>query len=375
MADYIYREYDLSRVRSAGKALTGKVSVSDETVENFRVAHNFRMAHAFPLTIERSSLARLSGQAADTSGRIKRMSSIRKKLANSKLHLDKIQDIAGIRCIMPSMSEVRRVHDHYCQRHGETIKQPIDYILNPKETGYRSVHIVKTYTGSVTQFVGMKVEVQIRTRLQHVWAAAQETIGIITSNDLKGGRGDPRWQRLMAVVSAFVADIERQPIGDFVSHDRRKRRRELQELERELDALRLLRGVKAIAPVAQRRATRGGFFLMAMDADRATIKVIPIQPTTKDARHYFEAQDRGERVQSLMVAVDDMTALMRTYPSYFLDVSDFIQILQTAVDGTHMSMAEDAIAPTVTDSNSSATGFDFLKDGTWRRPRTGQRRG
>lgn len=370
VAEYVRKEFSTRQVREAGKALAAPIGVSDEAVHVFRIAHNFRMAHAFPLVIERQRLSRIGGSDADTSGRIKRMASIRKKLSKTTIRLDQMQDVAGIRCILPDIAAVERVVNHYQNRFSSQIKPAVDYIAQPKETGYRSVHIVKTYDGSRTEFVGMKVEIQVRTRLQHVWAAAQETIGILTANDLKGGEGDGRWQRLMALVSAFIAEVEGQPVGAHVPGSWSLRRTELRGIEAELGALQLLRAVKALRPYAESRVSRGGFFMLSLDADRSTIDVTPMDPYGLDSKRYLEARDRGERVQTLVVAVDDLDALTRTYPSYFLDVSEFVEILEAA-----LSVQPPRPPPPQGPDKHEGQDFSFLRDGAWRRPKTGGRRG
>lgn len=367
VAEFVRKEFSKRQIREAGKALAAPIEVSDEAVQMFRIAHNFRMAHAFPLVIERQRLARISGSDADTSGRIKRMASIRKKLSKTTIHLDQMQDVAGVRCILPDIAAVERVVAKYRENYSGQIKAPVDYIAQPKNTGYRSVHIVKTYDGTRAEFVGMKVEIQVRTRLQHVWAAAQETIGILTANDLKGGQGDGRWQRLMALVSAFISQVEGQPVGEHVPTSWPQRRAELRELEAELGALKLLRAVKALRPYAESKVSRGGFFMLSLDADRSTIDVTPMDPYGQDSKRYLEARDRGERVQTLVVAVDDLEALTRTYPSYFLDVTEFVEILEQALLGTPPR-------PPGPDRHEGHD-FSFLRDGAWRRPKTGGRLG
>lgn len=355
MADHIKMQHSPRDVRAAGKVLAGQLSYTEEVVHYFRVAHNFRMAHAYPLIQERARLSRGAGEGADTSGRIKRMASIRSKLARSGLNLDKMQDLAGIRAILPDMECVRRLVDFYQQRHGDTIKPPVDYIASPKETGYRSVHIVKTHQGPRDEFNGMKVEIQIRTRLQHVWAAAQETVGIVTKNNLKGGEGDPRWQRLMGLVSAHMAMVEGQSIGDHFPHDEQARRRELREIAAELGAVQILSGFKALSASRRQTSSRTGFFMLSLDADQEKISVHHIAKIDAGAEEYFRAVEGGERLQSLIVAVDSADALLRTYPSYFLDIGEFLGVLNDALG----------------QSSKSGPDFSFLADRSWRPKRGG----
>ena len=55
-----------------------------------------------------------------------------------------------------------------------------DYVENPKDSGYRSIHYVYKYSSKADKYNGLKIELQIRTKLQHNWATAVETAGAMT---------------------------------------------------------------------------------------------------------------------------------------------------------------------------------------------------
>ena len=50
-----------------------------------------------------------------------------------------------------------------------------------------------------------KVELQLRTRLQHAWATANEIVGTFRREELKSGEGGPDWLRyfVLAVPPAY----------------------------------------------------------------------------------------------------------------------------------------------------------------------------
>ena len=98
------------------------------------------------------------------------------------MQLDRMQDIGGIRAVVNSVDEVRRVHESLIKgRHQHCpVLPPKDYISNPKDDGYRGIHQVFKYdTPQHKELKGMQVEVQIRTKLQHYWATAVETLGVM----------------------------------------------------------------------------------------------------------------------------------------------------------------------------------------------------
>jgi hypothetical protein len=60
---------------------------------------------------------------------------------------------------------------------------------------------------------GLKVEIQIRTTLQHVWATAVETVGTFIQQALKSSQGEAEWLRFFALMATHMALREgRQPV-------------------------------------------------------------------------------------------------------------------------------------------------------------------
>jgi guanosine-3',5'-bis(diphosphate) 3'-pyrophosphohydrolase len=96
------------------------------------------------------------------SGRIKRPYSIWKKMQDKKIPLRNITDIMAIRIITKNIDECYRALDLLCGAytfHPESFK---DYIENPKNNGYQSLH------GVFEVLNHKKIEVQIRTYDMHV---------------------------------------------------------------------------------------------------------------------------------------------------------------------------------------------------------------
>lgn len=91
--------------------------------------------------------------------------------------------------------------------------EPYDYIQNPKPDGYRSHHLVFKYIGKGDDqvFNGRRIEIQVRTRLQHAWATAVEAVGLFRGEDLKGGNGSADWLRLFQLMSSEFAMAENCP--------------------------------------------------------------------------------------------------------------------------------------------------------------------
>lgn len=109
--------------------------------------------------------------------RIKSPESIREKLARRNLPMNfsslesEIYDIAGIRVICSFIDDIYMLADCLLSQDDIKLISRKDYIKNPKENGYRSLHLVV----EVPIFLQnekrlMKVEVQLRTIAMEFWA-------------------------------------------------------------------------------------------------------------------------------------------------------------------------------------------------------------
>lgn len=115
--------------------------------------------------------------------RIKSPSSIIGKLKRKGLPLSlssiegNIFDIAGIRVICSFPDDIYTLAASLCAQDDITVLEKTDYIANPKESGYRSLHLVV----SVPIFLSdtkkhMPVEVQFRTIAMDFWASLEHKV-------------------------------------------------------------------------------------------------------------------------------------------------------------------------------------------------------
>jgi hypothetical protein len=162
------------------------------------------------MTLKNRASRVLGGGKPLTAQRIKRLESILIKLREkSSMKLSQMQDIGGCRVILPSLDHVYALRDIYAsdQLVHEALN-PKDYIAEPNpDSGYRSLHLKFRFASdreSSQPWVGLKIEMQIRTALQHQWATAVETAGTMKDQALKSKRGDPEWLRFFKLVSSGV---------------------------------------------------------------------------------------------------------------------------------------------------------------------------
>ncbi|MBQ9282057.1 MAG: GTP pyrophosphokinase family protein [Treponema sp.] len=115
--------------------------------------------------------------------RIKSPQSIASKLEKKKLPVtfdsmvENLHDIAGVRVICPYISDIYSVRDMLLKQPDITLLEEKDYIKNPKESGYRSLHLVievPVYLSESTHNV--KVEIQLRTIAMDFWACLEHEL-------------------------------------------------------------------------------------------------------------------------------------------------------------------------------------------------------
>ena len=85
-----------------------------------------------------------------------------------------LTDIAGIRVICCYIEDVYRIAELLLHQDDVTLIRKSDYIKEPKENGYRSLHLViqvPVYLSNRTEHV--PVEVQIRTESMDFWASLE----------------------------------------------------------------------------------------------------------------------------------------------------------------------------------------------------------
>jgi putative GTP pyrophosphokinase len=115
--------------------------------------------------------------------RIKTPESIRKKMRTLQIprnvdSLEKnIHDIAGIRIICQFVDDIYVLADCLLAQDDVTLIEKKDYIANPRESGYRSLHlIIEVPIFLHNEKRQMKVEVQLRTIAMDFWASLEHRI-------------------------------------------------------------------------------------------------------------------------------------------------------------------------------------------------------
>lgn len=88
-----------------------------------------------------------------------------------------VNDIAGIRVVCSFTSDIYRIAEMLSNQNDIKILSIKDYIKNPKESGYKSYHMLVSIPIFLSdRVVDTKVEIQIRTVAMDFWASLEHKI-------------------------------------------------------------------------------------------------------------------------------------------------------------------------------------------------------
>lgn len=356
-------QYSNKDVQRAGEALAGDLYWTDETAEHIRrvfsVANNYRDSHALPMRkvrFELSGLLQRERIKGVTVARLKRMPSIRRKLRKIKSNLNQIQDLAGVRSIAPSMADVDRLIQSVRTNTGHEVFREYPYITQPKPDGYRCHHMVLKFRGvdEDEAYNDRRIEIQIRTRLQHAWATAVESVGLFRREDLKAGVGNADWLQLFRLMSLEFQLSEGCAEPDAGRADRLS---EIASLNRSLRAAALLEDLRQAVRTTERYKfdpkNKPDYFLIRYDRTYNTVSVRAQYGAIDAVRLYDLAENidsrssTGNGFTTVLVEVDEVENLRSAYPNYFGDVDLFKSKLQELVgaDGPDFTLDPQPRAP------------------------------
>lgn len=201
----------LSNVKRAGKTLRraqatpGQAPSPEEVRKARKVVEAYRSAHAAPLHaayMGLKSCLHTEGFDRDVSGRLKRLPTIEDKLRRLPwLDLSRMQDIGGCRAVLDTQEQVQRVVKRFLAnslRRNQKADTVRDYVVSPKPSGYRAVHIY-------TRYHNRRLEVQLRTRDQDSWAKLVEHLTSTTGVDFKSGEGPVEVHELLTELAAVLS--------------------------------------------------------------------------------------------------------------------------------------------------------------------------
>jgi Region found in RelA / SpoT proteins len=387
VSDFHFLDFSNKEVARAGRTISGDLIWNRETEADIRhaflVANNWRDSHAYPMASVRSQLTqyvRHLGIQGITAARLKRMQAIRRKLsrANTNFTLNQLRDLGGCRVIVMSISDVKTIVDALTNRSRHELKKENDYISNPKEDGYRSHHLIFSFKGKgdAESYSGRRIEIQIRTRLQHSWGTAVESIGLFRGENLKGHDGDKDWLRFFQLMSSEFAFAEKCPESKLVpSH--RDRIKEIIELNRKLEAMATLDNLSHAvhgSSIAVDPRDRSKYYLISYDNRTMQVSVEPysrpIEATQSyDLAEYLDNASGTNNTNVVLVEADKIVGLRDAYPNYFGDVQLFKRQLANILSGKDVREYKIKLQSVAPSDLSEAPDLSWFRRSRFPKPR------
>ena len=334
-------KYTKRQINNAGDILrTGGVT-SIERADALQVIDNWRSAHAYPLHVFYMNLRRKAGSRSDVLvvERLKRLESILAKLQREEgMQLYRMQDLGGCRVVLPTLDEVYSFSEKFQKsRIRHEWKKTNDYIKDPKESGYRSLHLIykfKTDTPGkeIYNQYPMLIELQFRTHLQHIWATALETIGFFTNQALKAGQGSKDILRFFAVASSLFAIKERCPIVPGTVEDEKELVSELEQINDRHHVLDMLKAIRTVIDHdGDKIPDKRGYYILQLNYENHTLKRWFFKPSELESANtlydYLEAHRGEEPLDIVLVRASSYSAVKAAYPNYFMDIGEFVEVI------------------------------------------------
>ena len=322
--------FSKKQIRRAGDNLAAGSLSGNEKLEALQIVGHWRAAHIEPLRKTLSMLEGVCGQDESTVlvSRLKRIDTIINKLSRPGYNfiLTTLRDIAGCRLIVQTDDDVRRFAEAI-QATGQC-REVKDYMLKPKQSGYRGIHLICRHDAESYGYEKLDVEVQVRSRLQHDWATAVEIYDMITEANLKFDNGSREQKRYFQLASALMS----HDVDDEVSAVE-----ELKALDRDLHVLSVLReAVDSMYVIYDKDGdiSRSDSCLITVDVgvQQINLRVFSSDEEDTAADEYTELESgEHEGLVYLLARAGSLDDLRRAYPNYYSDISEFVNWLNDCI--------------------------------------------
>jgi ppGpp synthetase/RelA/SpoT-type nucleotidyltranferase len=360
------RVYSKGRIDRAGRAIASPDAPAAEgefvdyvqrliqREEDTRIVDNWRACHAYPLQVIKMTLLRRAKKIdprALIAQRLKRRPSIEIKLRdNPNMQLSQMHDIGGCRAVLPSVRHVHQLVKKYKDFHAKSPKDrsdwdgsdDFDYIARPKSDGYRSIHLVFRFKSASPEraiYNGQRIEIQIRSKLQHAWATAVETAQLFTGQALKSRikRANDDWLRFFALTSSAFAIRERSAPVPGTPASRDEIVTQLREIIGRTDIMQSLGDWNDTVHLLEGEEHKEAYFyvlILNLEKRTLTLESFRRDQAVASQRAYDKAEKETEtdpNFQVVLVSVEDLESLRKAYPNYYVDTKDFISAVEREI--------------------------------------------
>ena len=194
--------------------------------------------------------------------------------------------------------------------------------------------IYKYHSDKTPDYEGYFIEIQFRTKLQHLWSTAVETMGIYTGTNLKAGEGPPPVLRFFSLVSSVFALEEEQPIVPNTPISRDAIIQEIKRLCKQTSILSALRAIRVATQVIDRRGVKARYYILALDFEKHSVRIYEYSGDEVElaTREYTEIESEGGKLNAVLVSATSVSELKYAYPNYFSDIGAFVKRIETIIE-------------------------------------------
>ncbi|CRL44788.1 Region found in RelA / SpoT proteins [Sodalis glossinidius str. 'morsitans'] len=338
-------DFSKNQIKKAGESIR-KEGVTNENVQ---LIQNYRAAHLYPLMIIKNLVWKHIQKIAPNAiiaRRLKRLPTIIDKLTRDTLDginkntmcVTRMQDIGGCRVIVDNKEQLLRVNSSLEQSRTLYItKLSRDYNINPKKTGYRGIHRVYQCYGKRKEhdWKGFTIELQLRTRLQHLWATTVEVVDLCEGKTLKTNPydADPRWIAFFREMSDFLADED-----GFISLSNEQKKQSLIALNEALNAQKKLESFNLIFSGRKISHDKNKYRYAIIGiclSDKTTHVNFFGERKKHDAIRLYSEIEKNDLWNGLFVEMSDIWQLQYAYPNYLIDTHQFVEKLKSYTESSY----------------------------------------
>ena len=272
------------------------------------------------------------------------------------MQLTNVQDIGGLRVVVTDLRKLKNIQkvlmNELCFYENDKLIKYDNYIEKPKPNGYRSIHLISKFINEYGD--KRKVEIQLRTRLQHSWATSLEIIDLFTQQNLKSDDGEQNFLNFFRDVANQLSIIEGSEY--FIKNDSEQLTKQYLEqvlknkiLTRECIQIRDFLGKSdAFGKTIEKNFidyrsllesvessitnTKKGYVLLRLNTMKGSVDLEFFKP-----EEYLQATQRYANYEKLLlenrnwvialVSTNALGGIKEAYPNYFADSQLFLKYL------------------------------------------------
>ncbi|MEO9786035.1 MAG: RelA/SpoT domain-containing protein [Aurantimonas coralicida] len=326
------------------------------------VLDNWRASHSYVLNTFQANLRlRAKGKDITVAQRLKRRPTIIDKLRREPtMQLNTMHDMAGCRLIFENIEELEKFRlsmiysrfkhkpksFHYVVdedrkpiapgiRHSKRIDR-YNYIISPKQSGYRGVHDVYEYnvnTAGGKSWNGLHLEIQYRTIYQHAWATAVEVADLVTTNRIKFSEGDYSHERFFLLTSEMIARAFEGIPGALPDLSDSELISEFNTIEDKIGMLSTFRRLRTSEKSDVFRTNTLLIFFASKREDGAELEIETFDDLNQAIARYSTLERELAGVADVVLVRSDSEASVRlAYKNYFSDTVDFVSYVEQAIE-------------------------------------------